>query len=145
GLDHLVGQRRVMDLLTLWTPKRRSPVFRDPDRLLNQLRLLDDVRLRVRILKAAATIGATIQRVLLGVVNLFGLKRRPLVPRMPWLAAALPLPVSIGRLRLGRLRNVTGGRLGGVARILARCRQAGLQLRHASTELFPLRLQPLEL
>jgi hypothetical protein len=104
-------------------------VFDHPKRFFDQLDLLESplVLWPLRRDNPVGRIdGAVPQPVGDPLIDLIGSKGGPLVPGVPWLAADPSLGLLLRSLGFG-FNDVTGGRLRGIARMLPRRRQLGLQ------------------
>ena len=92
-----------------------AAVFADGDRRADDLDLLHNARGKVEQPGAAAAVGTDGERVIDPLVDFFGRKRRPLVPRMARLPTPLPFAAA-DTARSWRLDDVARrwfGRIGG--------------------------------
>src|SRR5437867_739808 len=83
------GKRGVMHAPTVATPVGQTPMFVDAKGHLNDLDLLEHARSRVDVFQGPAAVGAVIERVGMGVVDLFRSERRAVVRLMAHLASTL--------------------------------------------------------
>ena len=129
-----------MNFLTGRTPIRGGDVLRDDEGLVDQFDLLEDFLLAWDHHQIMAGIDrAALERMSLAVINLLRGKGRSLVPGMAWLSSDFAAVVP-ARFPGGCFDNVTGGRLGGVARVLVGRSQRFHQLRVFFCELRDLAL-----
>ena len=134
GLLDRLGQGPVMHPLAVPAPIGQSTVLLDAHGLVADLDLLDQPRSGGGVLKLATAIGALRQRVVLGLVDLLGRKLRALMLRMAGLTAAAAFLVLALRIVLGRLDDITGRRLGGIAGMLSRRGQLRFERSHPLLE-----------
>src|SRR5262249_2323633 len=106
--------------------------------LVDHFDLLDYPWRGLGVLQVAAAIGAVLQRVLMALIDLFGGKKRPLMPRVAGLSATAAFFAFALGATLGWLYDITGRRFGGITRMFPRCCQRSFQFSDAC-------LQPLAL
>ena len=111
ALDHFGGNRGVMHALTVRTPVGQSSMRVDAQGHLCDLDLLEHAGSRVGLFQGPAAVGALIECVIMGRIDLFRSKRRAVVGLMAHLTATLSL-AAVLRLVLGLLDDISGGRLG---------------------------------
>jgi hypothetical protein len=102
-------------------------MFVDAKGHLHDLDLLKHARSSAGVLQGSAAVGAVIECVGMGVVDLFRRERRTVVRFMAHLRATLSF-AAVRRLVLGLLDDITGGRLGRSRGVLAGDRQVRSQL-----------------
>jgi hypothetical protein len=123
------GRGGVVVLLAVRAPTRQAAVFRNAQRGVRDIHLLDGTRRRRDRLQFVLTGGAECQAMVKGTgVEEFGGKQQTLRERMTGLAAGPALALAGGGRWLGRLDQVGGGRLGGGRGVLASTRQFLLHL-----------------
>ena len=116
--EHRGGKRGVVNFLTGRTPIGGGDVLRDDKGLVEQFDLLKDFLMAWDELQVMASIHrAALERMSLAVINLFRGEGRSLVPGMTSLRSDFAALFPVG-FPAGCLDNVTGGRFGGIARIL---------------------------
>src|SRR6266446_4932326 len=100
GLNDLRRHRGVMHAPTMATPVGQPAMFLDPKGHLDNLDLLEHAGSRVGIFQGPAAVGALIECVIMGRIDLFRSKRRAVVGLMAHLTATLSL-AAVLRLVLG--------------------------------------------